>query len=49
MLAQFNNGEGADHLCAGLDTTAEHLAALRADRAEIDAMWNEALLAHEAA
>lgn len=34
---------------AGNDTTAERLAALRADRAEIDAMWNEALLAHEAA
>ena len=49
MLAQFNNGEGADHLFADLATTAERLAALRADRAEIDAMWNEALLAHEAA
>ena len=49
MLAQFNNGEGADHLFAGRDTTADRIAALRADRAEIDLMWNEALLTHEAA
>ena len=49
MLAQFNNGEGADHLFAGRDTTEARIAAIREDRAEIDRMWNEALVAFEVA
>lgn len=48
MLSCFNNGEGADHLFAGRDNTAARIAELQADRAEIDRMWNEALIAHEA-
>jgi hypothetical protein len=44
MLAQSNNGDGVDYL---FDATSR-LAALRCDRAEIDHMWNETLLAFEA-
>jgi hypothetical protein len=49
MFAQFNNGEGADHLFTGRDNTVARIGELRADRAEIDRMWNEALLAAEEA
>ncbi len=48
MLAQFNNADGCDHLVLGLGNTEDRLAALRADRAEIDHMWNEAIIASEA-
>ena len=49
MLAQFNNAEGADHLFTVRDSTVARICELRADRAEVDHMWNEALVAHEAA
>lgn len=49
MIAQCNNGEGADHLFASLDKWEGELALLVADRAELDRMWNECLLSAEAA
>jgi len=49
MIAQCNNGEGADHLFTYLDKREAELSALVADRAELDRMWNECLLSAEAA
>lgn len=47
MLSHCNNAEGCEPILAGLDRATDAIALLKNDRAEIDHMWNESLLATE--
>ena len=47
MISFCPNGEGADPLLDRIDAAKAEIAQLGKDRAEIDRMWNEALLEHE--
>lgn len=49
MLSMCNDGEGADGVLGHLDAIDAEAAQLKCDRAEIDRMWNEALIESEGA